>query len=578
MTELDAFIQSTVLRQAAWRHVEVLSTLDRTSATEGDYRAVHYVEEHLQKHGIPFETYEFESYISWPGTAQLEVLGRGAWELEVKSHAFSANTPTGGLDAELVFIENGEWEDYSGKDVTGKLILLRGPLGLVMPEKVFNAQRRGAAGIIMIASDHVERTSGYLHEMIVTPVWGTPEQLDLEDIPKIPAVSVKHGDGMALKAAVEEGRVTVRLQAGSDTAWRKLKLPVATIDAPGSSPEKDDFVLLAGHLDSWYLGTTDNATGDAVLLELARVLHELRDHLRRSVRIAWWPGHSTGRYSGSTWYADNLWSELDRHCVAVCIVDSPGVRGTTVQRLKSMDELRDFGLGRLKDLAQNDVKLIYPGKNGDQSFWGIGITSMALNSELAEDHEDRAPVGGSGGGWWWHTPTDTLDKADAEALARDTRVIGSVIAELARRPLLPLRFDRTLAESVGHLERWQRGAGGHFDLRPVIERARHLQGRAAELYEALDELPEAKAPAFNRGLKSLARAINPVLYTRAGRFKQDRAVPHPFLPGLREIDELAGAGEERGFLLTHLVRERNRIQAALSEVERKLDELEALRG
>ena len=48
------------------------------------------------------------------------------------------------------------------------------------------------------------------------------------------------------------------------------KLPVATI--PGTD-EPEKYFLVGGHLDSWYVGTTDNATGNAAMLELARVLN-----------------------------------------------------------------------------------------------------------------------------------------------------------------------------------------------------------------------------------------------------------------------------------------------------------------
>ena len=63
-------------------------------------------------------------------------------------------------------------------------------------------------------------------------------------------------------------------------------------------------MLVHGHYDCWEVGVGDNATGDATLLELARVLWVIARRLRRSVKLAWWPGHSTGRYAGSTWFAD----------------------------------------------------------------------------------------------------------------------------------------------------------------------------------------------------------------------------------------------------------------------------------
>jgi hypothetical protein len=64
---------------------------------------------------------------------------------------------------------------------------------------------------------------------------------------------------------------------------------------------------LHGHYDSWDVGVGDNATGDAAMLEIACALWTHRDKLRSAAsRIAWWPGHSTGRFAGSTWYADEL--------------------------------------------------------------------------------------------------------------------------------------------------------------------------------------------------------------------------------------------------------------------------------
>ena len=41
--------------------------------------------------------------------------------------------------------------------------------------------------------------------------------------------------------------------------------------------KKDEVIMLGGHLDSWHsaTGTTDNATGCAVMMEAARILKAL---------------------------------------------------------------------------------------------------------------------------------------------------------------------------------------------------------------------------------------------------------------------------------------------------------------
>ena len=88
-------------------------------------------------------------------------------------------------------------------------------------------------------------------------------------------------------------------------------------------------MLVHGHYDSWDVGVGDNATGDATLIELARVLWQERRELKRSVKLAWWPGHSTGRYAGSTWFTDAFALDIDRNCVAQINCDSPGCRWAT---------------------------------------------------------------------------------------------------------------------------------------------------------------------------------------------------------------------------------------------------------
>ena len=88
-------------------------------------------------------------------------------------------------------------------------------------------------------------------------------------------------------------------------------------------------MLVHGHYDSWDVGVGDNATGDATLLELARVLWANTGSLRRSVRIAWWPGHSTGATPAQPGLPTAFAIDLDENCVAQVNCDSPGCRWAT---------------------------------------------------------------------------------------------------------------------------------------------------------------------------------------------------------------------------------------------------------
>ena len=139
-------------------------------------------------------------------------------------------------------------------------------------------------------------------------------------------MAVNNPDGQQLIEQARSGCLAT-LTCDVTEGWFRSPIPVVTI--PGRS-EPETFVLLHGHYDSWDYGIGDNAVGDATLLEVARVLWKHRDHLERSVRIAWWPGHSTGRYAGSTWFADRFAIDLYENCIAQINCDSPGCRSASV--------------------------------------------------------------------------------------------------------------------------------------------------------------------------------------------------------------------------------------------------------
>jgi len=115
--------------------------------------------------------------------------------------------------------------------------------------------------------------------------------------------------------------------------------------------------------------------GDATLLELARVLDAHREQLRRDVWVAWWPGHSTGRYAGSTWFTDEFAQELTQRCVAHVNIDSPGVADATKydERVKWMAGVDDIAASSIADVSGKETVERPAAAGGDYSFNNLGI-------------------------------------------------------------------------------------------------------------------------------------------------------------------------------------------------------------
>ncbi len=560
-------------------HLKQFSTMFRDSGTEDERRAAEYIRDRMVEYGVRAEILEFDSLISWPreGTpTTLDEDGSTSEEFAVRTRSFGTTTVEGGIEAELVFVPFEQPEagamifshrsvaaDYSGLDVRGRIVLTMDG----GPDGIRRAQERGAAGHIHIwPSDEA-----VIHEMIGTSVWGTPTPESALRLPTIPVLGVSHADGERLAQRCKAGTVRVRMTSDVYTAWMRLPLVVADVEA--GAPVDDRFLLVGAHIDSWYEGVTDNATGDAALIEMARVLHDGRAQMRHGVRFAWWPGHSTGRYSGSTWYADTRFMELREHCLGYLNIDSPGVRETEIWDCRyNMGEIEHITSEVVRQLSGQEPNIRRPLKAGDQSFLGVGLPSMGAFRMLPQDHPDRKAVGGCGGAYWWHSPEDTLDKADATILAEDTRIYVTLVARMCVPKAHPYNFDPSANDFLTNLTDLQAVAGRYLDLTAALEAAGRYRDAAQRLAE---RGPGGEVARYNDAVLRVTRIINPALFTVDGPFEMDPALQLPVLPGLAPMRELAAldpASSEYRFLLTSLVRQRNRIEDALEQAVRVLSE------
>ncbi len=195
--------------------------------------------------------------------------------------------------------------------------------GIAIPGVTWRASRAGAAGIVHVSPHHL------LHEMCVSPVWGSPSAETRHELPSVVVVTISNEDGRLLREQMAKGALQLTLHAAVDTGWRKTPLLVAELPPPDDAPDAP-FVLLSGHHDTWFEGVMDNGAANVATIEVARICAEQRRRWRRGLRVCVWSGHSQGRYSGSAWYADTHWSELNRRCVAHVNVDSLGAVGADI--------------------------------------------------------------------------------------------------------------------------------------------------------------------------------------------------------------------------------------------------------
>ncbi|MEM7521631.1 MAG: M28 family peptidase, partial [Pseudomonadota bacterium] len=474
MMTTETAILDQVVMDEPWALVESFATFKREHPTDVN-RGMDEVAERLARHGVPVNIHEPSLYLSIPGAARVEADGI-TYRAKPPAYAMDAK---GGVTAPLVYLGANaadDIDDIFDLKIDGAAGLARKAKGAIVisegfasPVMVRQFEDLGAVGVIAV-NPGVD-----VHWGICTTIWGIPDLDDLPRKPGIPALAVNNSDGARLIALAKEGKdgtIFTEMEEG----WFDSKLVEVVI--PGAL-EPDKYVLLHGHLDSWDVGVGDNAVGDACMLEIARTLWANRDQLRRSVKICWWPGHSTGRYAGSTWYADAFALDLDENCVAQVNCDSPGCRwATEFINLSRMSETDALITAAIEDVAGKTAHGERPHRAGDYSFNNIGLSSYFMLSSTMPDvlREEKGyyAVGGCGANIAWHTENDTLEIADKNILERDIKVYLLAILRTANANILPFDWRATLREFQATIAEYQEAAGDRFDLSPSAKAAQEL--------------------------------------------------------------------------------------------------------
>ena len=197
------------------------------------------------------------------------------------------DSASGKVAADLVDVGAGtSAQDYEGKDVRGKLVLVSGqPGGPVLSLAV---DRFGAAGIVSYAQN--QETAWWKEDETLVR-WG---HLPTFPPPKTFAfmVSLRQARDWQARLARKE---TVRLRAEVRAGQHPGSYDIVTAEIAGSDPAlKAEEIVLSCHLDHLRPGANDNASGCSAIAEVARTLSKLiREKKipapRRTIRFVWPP-------------------------------------------------------------------------------------------------------------------------------------------------------------------------------------------------------------------------------------------------------------------------------------------------
>lgn len=561
---LDSILNHFSLEQA-WGHLLWLNENApvRISGSGGDRHAAEYFAACFADYGLDTYLDTFTTYRSIPQRGTLQVLSPSIEEMSCEACGHIASTPDSGIDAELVDVGFGDVDDYRGKDVQGCVVLTDITSGPPRPEKARIAVDHGAAGIVFSNLGPPEHRN--IPMGAIKSVWGNPTRASFGEIPQIPAVGITRADGDTLRRYCAQSKTHIRMVAQASRDWGPLSQPWARLKA-GRNPS-GDVLVIGGHFDAWEPGMSDNATGNALILELARVFNEHRDHLRRDVVFAMWNGHEIGEIAGSTWFVDTNWDELDEHGVAYFNVDTGCYAGSSYFETASNPQLVRFHQAVEQRISGAPAHLKRLTRANEQPFFPIGIP--ALEGGFRFSDEQIAAWDNAGGGWWWHSTADTLDKADQTRFHQTFDIYAGYIWEMCTSPVLPMDYVAVAHDLGDRIDQVERTANGVVPMDLPIDAFSEAAHRLNTHIEMIRESDEHTIQQVNRTLKRLSRILMPAFETYGGRYAQDR-VAHPALkspiPALHDLQTCLNGPPDSDLhhlLSTELLRARNYLSDAL---------------
>jgi hypothetical protein len=399
----------------------------RLAGSDGSRAAERWALAELRKLG--FENVHAEPLMEprWTrGEESGEVVAPARQKLVLTALGGSAATPSGGLEAPVVMVENvaalQELLRRKPGAVRGAIVFYRqrmprsrdgGGYGATVPIRYsgpFEAAKGGAAGVLIRT---VGTSSGRLPHTGAMKVETGSKTL--------PAAALSGPDADLLERLAGRGPVTVRFRLGCATLPDREGANVVGEIRGSRAPE--EIVLLGAHLDSWDLGTgaIDDGAGVGIVVEASRLIASLPGRPSRTIRVVLYANEENGS-RGSLAYAKAHEAESDRH-VAALEMDLGTDRVYKMSWLAGAE-----GQGALAEIAEL-LKPLGIAETANETDGGADVGRLrAFGVPLIELNQDASRYFDI-----HHSADDTFDKIDAENLAQAvaaTAVVAYVAADM----------------------------------------------------------------------------------------------------------------------------------------------------
>lgn len=496
-----ALLAAEVSADALLGHIKFLASPElrgRGNGTPELARAAEYIAAQLKRYSVQplgsggsfFQPFEATTDVKLGPRNRLSVqLPEGNRQYEVeRDYLILGFSEEESVRGEVVFAGYGitapeyGYDDYQGLDVEGKVVLVldHEPHELIeggafegtkitfhaaFQSKAANAKRHGAAALLLVAdaANHAG-ASGMLAERLRYRR-RQAEELGIVALEVAPEIATAMLAARGLDPIAVQREIDQRLSPASRPLGLsvELSLDVTPVKSEvrnvvgvlrGAGPKADEYVIIGAHYDHLGLGShgslapesigtphpgaDDNASGTAVLLELAQLFSKSQKRLGRSLIFIAFAGEELG-LRGSGYFIKNPPVPLEK---VVAMVNLDMIGRVREGRLYVGGAGTSPAFPPLLERANRRVRLDLKttasavSASDHMQFELKGIPVLFFFSGLHADY---------------HRPSDTWDKIAIEALEKVADLVYLVVEELSRAPERPpyMRIEHSMPVSTG---------------------------------------------------------------------------------------------------------------------------------
>ena len=395
----------------------------RIPGSKGDKAAVAWAEAKFKTLGFD-KVYKQEVRVrNWErGFADAKIISPFPQNLVITALGGSIATPEAGFQLPVVMFDSLDaLKQAKQADVAGKIVFLNTRMqrdragrfyGQVVPNRVSGASEAAKlnAKAVVIRSVGTD-SSRFAHT-------GTMRYED--DVKKIPAGAISNADADVLETMLtshDEVILDIKMQS-KDAGWQTSYNVIGEFVG---SDRPDEIVLISAHLDSWDEGTgaLDDGSGVGIVTAAAKIIKDTIGQPKRTIRVILYAAEEIGLVGARQYVRANR-DELENIIVAA---ESDFGAGSIYQLDTRFNETVRDNANELYDLFTDfGISLGNNNASGgpDVSMLpalGVPVFSLRQDGTYYFDYH--------------HTPNDTLDKIDREAIRQNQTAWAMITAYFA---------------------------------------------------------------------------------------------------------------------------------------------------